>query len=89
MPLDANRYLDCGLAVFSPQQDVHAGGSGCGCSAITLNGLIWNRFMRGEIHRVLFMATGALLSTTSSQQGDTIPGVAHALTLEGPRAGRE
>lgn len=84
IPLDPAHYLDCGLAVFSDDQDVHAGGSGCGCSAITLNSLIWQRFMRGELHRVLFMATGALLSTTTSQQGSTIPGIAHAVVLERP-----
>lgn len=83
VPLDPARYLDCGLAVFSPHQDVHAGGSGCGCSAVVLNSLIWERFRQKEVRRVLFMATGALLSTTSSQQGATIPGIAHAIALEG------
>ena len=82
MPIDPARYIDCGLEVFSPDQDTHAGGSGCGCSAVTLCGHIFNRFHRGELHRVLFMATGALLSPTSSQQGDTIPGIAHAIALE-------
>lgn len=81
-PLDSARYMDCGLEVFSPDQDTHAGGSGCGCSAVTLCGYILHRFMRGELHRVLFMATGALLSPTSTQQGDTIPGIAHAIVLE-------
>ena len=81
-PLDPARYLDCGLAIFTPDQDVHAGGSGCGCSAVTLCGHIFNRFRQGELRRVLFMATGALLSPTSSQQGDTIPGIAHAIALE-------
>ena len=84
VPLDPARYMDCGLAVFSPEQDVHAGGSGCGCSAITLNGWIWRRFRTGELHRVLFMATGALLSTTTCQQGSSIPGIAHAVVLEHP-----
>lgn len=82
-PLLPERYMDCGLEVFSPQQDTHAGGSGCGCSAIVLNSLILDRFRKGQLHRVLFMATGALLSTTSSQQGETIPGIAHAIVLEG------
>ena len=82
MPLDRTRYIDCGLEIFSSSQDVHAGGSGCGCSAVVLCGHILNRFRRGELHRVLFMATGALLSPTSSQQGDTIPGIAHAIVLE-------
>ena len=82
MPLRFERYMDCGLQVFGGGQDVHAGGSGCGCSAITLNSMILRRFREGELKRVLFMATGALLSTTSSQQGETIPGVAHAGVLE-------
>ena len=82
MPLDPARYIDCGLEIFSPDQDTHAGGSGCGCSAVTLCGHIFNRLRRGDVHRVLFMATGALLSPTSSQQGDTIPGIAHAIALE-------
>ena len=82
LPLDPTRYIDCGLEIFTPEQDVHAGGSGCGCSAVTLCGHILRRFQRGELHRVLFMATGALLSPTTSQQGDTIPGIAHAIALE-------
>ncbi len=82
-PLIFERYMDCGLQVFDPSQDVHAGGSGCGCSAVTLNGLLLRRLREGELKRILFMATGALLSTTSSQQGETIPGVAHAIVLEG------
>lgn len=82
MPLNPDTYLDCGLAIFSPEQDVHAGGSGCGCSAVVLNSHILRKFQRGEVRRVLFMATGALLSTTSSQQGESIPGIAHAIVLE-------
>ena len=81
-PLDVRRYMDCGLEVFGPEQDVHAGGSGCGCSALVLNSLIWRRFLAGELKRVLFMATGALLSPTTSQQGETIPGIAHGIVLE-------
>ncbi len=82
-PLLAERYMDCGLEVFSPEQGVQAGGSGCGCSAVVLNSLIWRRFAERTVHRVLFMATGALLSPTTSQQGETIPGIAHAIVLEG------
>ena len=82
MPLDPARYIDCGLEIFTPEQDVHAGGSGCGCSAVTLCGHIFRRFRQGELKRVLFMATGALLSPTTNQQGDTIPGIAHAIVLE-------
>ena len=82
LPLDPARYIDCGLEIFTPEQDVHCGGSGCGCSAVTLCGHIFRRFREGSLRRVLFMATGALLSPTSSQQGETIPGVAHAIALE-------
>ena len=82
MPLDPAHYMDCGLEIFSPGQDTHAGGSGCGCSAVTLCGHIFRRFRQGDLKRVLFMATGALLSPTTSQQGDTIPGIAHAIALE-------
>ena len=82
MPLIPSRYMDCGLEVYAPEQEVHAGGSGCGCSAVVLGSLIRKKFQAREVKRVLFMATGALLSTTSSQQGETIPGIAHAIVLE-------
>ncbi|MGN0793629.1 MAG: stage V sporulation protein AD [Aristaeellaceae bacterium] len=82
IPLDPTRYIDCGLEVFSEDQDTHCGGSGCGCSAVVLNGHIYRRFREGELRRVLFMATGALLSPTTSQQGESIPGIAHAIVLE-------
>ena len=77
------KHKDCGLMLYDREkQDVHAGGSGCGCSAVVLNSLIWRRFLAGELKRVLFMATGALLSPTTSQQGETIPGIAHGIVLE-------
>lgn len=82
VPLDPARYTDCGLLVFAPGQDTHCGGSGCGCSAVTLCGHILRRFREGTLRRVLFMATGALLSPTTSQQGESIPGIAHAIALE-------
>lgn len=82
-PLHPDQYMDCGLEIFDQaRQDVHAGGSGCGCSAVVLNTLLLHRFRTGQIRRALFMATGALLSTTSSQQGASIPGIAHAIALE-------
>ncbi|MDR0396615.1 MAG: stage V sporulation protein AD [Oscillospiraceae bacterium] len=80
--VDRNRVWDCGASIFSPEQDAHAGGSGCGCSAAVLNGHILGRLMKGEARRVVFMATGALLSATSVLQGETIPGVAHLVVLE-------
>ncbi|MBR1585711.1 MAG: stage V sporulation protein AD [Clostridia bacterium] len=81
--LDRETHMDCGLEIFDPQDDIHAGGSGCGCSASVLAAHILPRIHRGEWKRVLFMATGALLSPTTSQQGETIPGVAHAVMIEG------
>lgn len=81
--LNEENYMDCGLTIYDPSEDVHAGGSGCGCSATILSAYILPRLRTGEWKRVLFMATGALLSPTTSQQGETIPGVAHAVILEG------
>ena len=90
MPLIDERYHDCGLLIFDrEQQDVHAGGSGCGCSAAVLNGYFLPKLQSGELGRIIFMATGALMSTTSSQQGETIPGVAHAVVLESPQRGKK
>ena len=76
------RYIDCGCEIFDASQDVHSGGSGCGCSAVSLNGWLLGRMLKGEIRKMLFMATGALMSPTMSQQGESIPGVAHAVSLE-------
>lgn len=76
-------HKDCGLMLYDTQtQDVHAGGSGCGCSACVLCGHILNEMESGALKNVLFMATGALMSTTSSQQGESIPGVAHLVHLK-------
>lgn len=84
-PLPGNRYVDCGLMIYDRQtQDVHAGGSGCGCSASVLCAHLLPKVQRGEIRRMIFMATGALMSLTSSQQGESIPGIAHAVVLETP-----
>ena len=80
--LDDKKYQDCGLLIFDPTDDVHAGGSGCGCSAVVLSAYIMEKISTGAWKRVLFMATGALMSTTSSQQGESIPGIAHAVVLE-------
>ena len=77
------QHRDCGMLIYDNQkQDTHAGGSGCGCSASVLCGSVIPAIERGEIGRVLFVATGALMSTTSSQQGESIPGIAHAVILE-------
>lgn len=75
-------YCDCGQMMFKIGQDALMGGSGCGCSASILNSVIVNQMKKGVYKKVLFMATGALLSTTASQQGETIPAVSHAIVLE-------
>ena len=80
----AGRLVDCGTLVYDlTRQDVHSGGSGCGCSAVTLCGYLLDRMQRGKLHRILFCGTGALLSPTSTQQGLTIPGVCHAVSICG------
>lgn len=76
-------HNDCGLMLFDLEgQDVHAGGSGCGCSASVLCGHLLRRMERGELKKILFCATGALMSPTSQQQGESIPGVCHIVQLE-------
>lgn len=83
LPLGKN-YTDCGLLLFDREtQDVHAGGSGCGCSASVLCGHFLPMLERGELKNLLFCPTGALMSPTSSQQGESIPGICHALLLAG------
>ncbi len=75
-------YNDCGLMLFDREkQDVHAGGSGCGCSAAVLCGHILPRMRKGELRNVLFTATGALMSTTLVQQGESIPAIAHCVHI--------
>lgn len=75
-------HQDCGLLLYDRErQDVHAGGSGCGCSASVLCGHLLPMLERGELHNILFCATGALMSPTSSQQGQSIPGVCHVVQL--------
>lgn len=78
------KLTDCGTLVFDQTtQDVHSGGSGCGCSAITLCGYLLNQLNSKKIKRLLFCGTGALLSPTSTQQGLPIPGVCHAVAITG------
>lgn len=75
---------DCGCLVFDAEkQDVHAGGSGCGCSAIVLCSHLFSQLHSGKWKRILFCGTGALLSPTSTQQGLPVPGVCHAVCIEG------
>ena len=74
---------DCGLLLYDRvKQDMHAGGSGCGCSAAVLNGYLLRGMREGKWNRIIFAPTGALLSPTSTMQGESIPGVCHAVILE-------
>lgn len=77
------QHMDCGIEIFdSKTQDTHAGGSGCGCSAVTLCGYILKQLETGAWKRVLFVPTGALLSKISFNEGLSIPGIAHGIVLE-------
>ncbi|MDE7253240.1 MAG: stage V sporulation protein AD [Acetatifactor sp.] len=77
------QHMDCGIEIFDAQsQDTHAGGSGCGCSAVTLSAYILKQLEEGNWKKVLFMPTGALLSKTSYNEGKSVPGIAHAIVLE-------
>ena len=77
-----NNYNDCGCMIFDiKRQDMHSGGSGCGCGAVTLTGYIMDELEKGNLKNVLFTATGALLSTTSTLQGESIPSIAHSVWL--------
>ena len=82
------RSFDCGVLIYdNTTQDVHSGGSGCGCSAITLCGYLLDKLNQGALKKILFCGTGALLSPTSTQQGLPIPGVCHAVCIEGGHYG--
>lgn len=77
-----DKHNDCGLMIYDrATQDVHAGGSGCGCSATVLCSYVMQKLRAGNLREVLFIATGALMSTTSIQQGESIPSVAHLVYL--------
>ena len=79
-----DNYNDCGLILFRrKEQDVHCGASGCGCSAAVLTAYLLPGLERGLWRRILFCPTGALLSPTSTMQGESIPGICHAVVLEG------
>ena len=76
-------HIDCGEIIFNNEkQNTQAGGSGCGCSAVVFTGYLYKKLMKKEIKKVLLVSTGALMSTTSSLQGETIPGIAHAVAIE-------
>ncbi|WP_308638797.1 stage V sporulation protein AD [Paenibacillus silvisoli] len=85
IPMDDTVFNDCGLMIYDVQnQKVQAGGSGCGCSAVVTYGHLLKRLKQGELKRILVCATGALLSPLSFQQGETIPCIAHAVSIESP-----
>ncbi|MDR5658939.1 stage V sporulation protein AD [Serpentinicella sp. ANB-PHB4] len=76
------KFTDCGMLIYSKDQPVIAGGSGCGCSATVTYGHYLNRMKKGELNRILIVATGALLSPISYQQKESIPCIAHAVSIE-------
>ncbi len=79
----SKQHIDCGVLIYDADtQDTHAGGSGCGCSAVTFAGYIMSKLKTGEWKRILFVPTGALLSTISFNEGNTIPSIAHAVAIE-------
>ena len=79
----SDQHMDCGLEIYdAASQDTHAGGSGCGCSAVTLSAYILKQLEEGNWKKVLFMPTGALLSKTSFNEGMSVPGIAHGIVIE-------
>lgn len=78
-----SNYNDCGVLIFNKEeQDVHSGGSGCACCASVFSGYLLNQLRKKKYKRILLMATGALMNSTTSQQGESIPGIAHAVSIE-------
>lgn len=80
--MPSNIFMDCGMMIYSKQQSVFSGGSGCGCSATVTYGHFLNRMRKGEIKKILVIATGALMSPMSYQQKESIPCIAHAVSIE-------
>lgn len=80
--MPSNIFTDCGKIIYEEDQPVFAGGSGCGCSAVVTYGHFLKRMLKGELKRILIVATGALMSPMSSQQKESIPSVAHAVSIE-------
>jgi len=94
VPMEQTTFRDCGLMIFDVEkQKVQAGGSGCACSAVVTYGHLLKRIRSGELKRILVVATGALLSPLSYQQGESIPCIAHAVAIEagnsGPQGGAQ
>ena len=79
----SQNYNDCGVLIFDKnKQDTHSGGSGCGCIASVFSGYIYKQLLDKNLKKVLLIATGALMNSLSSQQGESIPGIAHAIAIE-------
>ena len=79
----SSNYNDCGVLMFDKErQDTHSGGSGCACIATVFSGYLYNELKQHNISKLLLIATGALMNATSSQQGESIPGIAHAVAIE-------
>jgi stage V sporulation protein AD len=76
------RFVDCGMMLYDNTQEPLSGGSGCGCSASVFTGYLARNLEQGKFKRVLLIPTGALHSVTSSQQGENIPAIAHAVVVE-------
>lgn len=79
-------YEDCGCLMYREEQDTHAGGSGCGCSAVVLASYLLPKLQKGELRRILLLGTGALMNPDSVKQGRDIPGIAHLIELRAPVA---
>ena len=78
-----NNYDDCGVLIFDKNsQDTHSGGSGCACSGTVFSGYLFKQLKEKKLKKILLIATGALMNSTSSQQGESIPGIAHAISIE-------
>ena len=79
----SNNYNDCGVLIFDKdKQDTHSGGSGCGCIASVFSGYIYRQMLEKKYNKILLIATGALTNSLTSQQGESIPGIAHAISIE-------
>lgn len=78
-----NNYNDCGVIIFDKEnQDTHSGGSGCACCGTVFSGYLFNQLKQKKLNKILLIATGALTNATSAQQGESIPGIAHAIAIE-------
>ncbi len=78
-----DNYNDCGVLIFDKKtQDTHSGGSGCACCGTVFSGYFFKQLKERKMKRILLIATGALMNSTSSQQGESIPGIAHAISIE-------